>query len=149
MYKYVVGIHNFDESLSTIVRDKLILPDYEKMLKLLKPWSENVNPNCNTTNRVNSLHSDQINHILILLSQTERHIGTIYSHRNQFSIAESHLQQAVSYARLYGGTEEKRTFRKGDIYEGTEEKRIETLCRALQMFYELRTRQGIYIYRYT
>jgi hypothetical protein len=44
-------------------------------------------------------------------------------HRSQFHLVETHCQRGLSYARLY---------------EGTEDKKTDLLCGALRIFYHLR-----------
>jgi hypothetical protein len=97
IYSSLINIHEQDTSLSMIDCDNMGLPYYEKMLEILKPWSLCVD--LDAANGVDVLNKDQINEILNLSSITERNVGLIYQHRNQFIIAENHCQRALSCAR--------------------------------------------------
>jgi tetratricopeptide (TPR) repeat protein len=82
-----------------------------------------------STSLRDSLSGDQINHILLELSATEQYLASIYSHRNQFDLADSYWQQALSHVRLY---------------EGEEEKKTDILCTALSGYCDLQLTQGNY-----
>jgi tetratricopeptide (TPR) repeat protein len=56
-------------------------------------------------------------------------MAIIYTHRNQFDLAENHCEQAISHAKLYDGEEEKNTV---------------LVCWALSTFCRLRMLQGNY-----
>jgi tetratricopeptide (TPR) repeat protein len=127
IYSYLVSIYNNDESLSVIVRDNLTFPYLEKMLDILRPWSTYLD--LNRPSHIGSLDKDQINHTLMLFSQTERNMAEICTDRNQFDRAEKHSQQALSYAKLF---------------EGKEEDKADVVCSALKTFYELRRDRGNY-----
>jgi tetratricopeptide (TPR) repeat protein len=68
--------------------------------------------------------------LLGLLSTAERNIGIIHRHRNEFELAESYCQQALSHARLYKG----KTENKSDL-----------LCIALRTLHDLRGIQSNFI----
>jgi tetratricopeptide (TPR) repeat protein len=124
----LVNVYLADESLSLKDSNNFQFPYYEKMLDLLSPWSSKLDSN--STSQINSLDRDQINFVSCFLSTTERNIAIILRQRNEFELAESYCQQALSHARLY---------------EGTEEKKIDILCSALTAYYELRSFQGKYV----
>jgi hypothetical protein len=75
------------------------------------------------------MSKDQANEILELSIIIENNIAICYLHRNQFNLVETHGQRGLSYARLY---------------EGTEDKKTDLLCRALRVFYNLRMSEGNY-----
>jgi tetratricopeptide (TPR) repeat protein len=128
IYYNLVNVNSTDESLSMIDSNNLRLPYHEKMLDLLTPWSLKLDSN--STSRIDSLDKDQINFVLFSLSTTERNIAIILRRKNEFVLAESHCQQALSHARLY---------------EGGEEDKIDLVCSALTAYYNLRAFQGNYI----
>jgi hypothetical protein len=68
------------------------------MLELLRTWSININLD-------NGLDGNQINLILMRLSVVEQRISNVQRDRNQFTLADIHLQNALSYARRYDGEE--------------------------------------------
>jgi tetratricopeptide (TPR) repeat protein len=125
MYVYLTSVYKDDESLSTMDRDNLTFPYYEKMLELLRPWS--VYLDLNSASHTGSLDKDQINNTLFLLTQTEWDIARFYTRKSQFDRAENHCQQALSYARMY---------------QGEEEQKNSLLCNALSLFYILRRDEG-------
>jgi tetratricopeptide (TPR) repeat protein len=107
IYNDTVVIHKEDESLSTMARDNLVFPYYEKMLELLRPWSAYLDSN--RTSQIDSLDEDQIQFTLVYFTQIERNMGAIYKRRNEFNLAEDHCQRALTYARLFVGEEELKT----------------------------------------
>jgi tetratricopeptide (TPR) repeat protein len=127
MYLDINSVFCDDKSLSIIDCDGLTFSYQEKMLELLRPWSAYLD--LNSTSHIDTLDKDQINHTLLCFSQIENNMGSIYTQRNQFDLAESHCQQALSYARLF---------------EGIEEDKTDLLCRTLEIFYTLRRNQGKY-----
>jgi tetratricopeptide (TPR) repeat protein len=127
IYKKLIPIFNGDKSLSLVVRSNLRLSYLEKVLDLLRPWS--VNFNINATSHLDNLNKDQIGCLLTLLSQSERSVGLIYMSRKQFEEAQDHCQSALSYTRLYVGTEEN----KADL-----------LCSALKLNIQLQRVEGNY-----
>jgi tetratricopeptide (TPR) repeat protein len=127
IYSNITSAYARDDSLSIIARDDLIFPYLEKQLDLLRPWSAYVD--LDSTSLRGSLSGDQINHILMALSDTERQIASSYSHRNEFDLAANYSQQALSHARLY---------------EGEEEVKTDLLCTALSVYCELQLKQGKY-----
>jgi hypothetical protein len=62
LYGTLVVAYQNNKSLKLIARDNLIFLYYEKMLDLLRHWSEYVD--FNSTSLRNSLTGDQINHII-------------------------------------------------------------------------------------
>jgi tetratricopeptide (TPR) repeat protein len=68
--------------------------------------------------------------VLYFLSTTERNIAIILKLKNEFILAESYCQQALSNAKLY---------------EGTEEKKTDLVCDALRALYDTSAFQGNYI----
>jgi tetratricopeptide (TPR) repeat protein len=107
IYVDLISVYGEDESLSTMARDNLVFPYYEKMLELLRPWSTYLDSN--RTIQIDSLDEGQINHTLVCFTQIERNIGGIYKGRNEFKLAEDYCQRALTYARLFEGEEETKT----------------------------------------
>jgi hypothetical protein len=128
IYCNLVDVYSTDESLSMIDRDNFQFPYYKKRLDLLKPWSSKLDSN--PTSQVDSLDKYQMDFLLRLLSTTESNIGMIFRRRNEFELAESYCQQALSHARLYQGTEEDKT---------------DLVCSALTACYNLRAFQENYV----
>jgi tetratricopeptide (TPR) repeat protein len=128
IYRELVDVYLTDESLSVIDSYNFQFPCYEKILDLLRPWSSNLDSN--STSQIDNLDKDQINHILYLLSTMERNIGMILTHRNEFELAESYCQQALSHARLSKCKEEN----KADL-----------ICGALRALCDLRGIQSNFI----
>jgi tetratricopeptide (TPR) repeat protein len=116
LYAILIKIYQKNELLSMRTRDSLCLPLYMKILDQINPWFR----------RIGSLNKDQINHLLYVLSQMECNVGMIYKDENKLSEAEPYCLRALSYARRY---------------ESTEEKKAQLLCKALKTFYDLRTLQ--------
>jgi tetratricopeptide (TPR) repeat protein len=116
-----------DKSLSMVSGCNLRFPLYEKMLDLLRPWSDNLDSN--STGRIDSMTKDQMNEILMLSAEVENDLATIHMNRSQFNLVETHCQRGLSYARLY---------------EGTEDKKADLLCGVLQTFIMLRSNEGNY-----
>jgi tetratricopeptide (TPR) repeat protein len=96
-----------EKSLSVMDFENMILPYYEKILELLKPWSLCVD--LDAVNRVDILNKDQINEILELLSITEQNLAVIHTNKSQFVIAENHYKRALSFARRYNEEGETKT----------------------------------------
>jgi tetratricopeptide (TPR) repeat protein len=105
-------------------RDSLTFPLYRKILDQINPWFTRLD--LISTSRSESLNKNRINHMLFVLSQMERDIGIICKHENKFSEAENYYLRALSYARRY---------------ESTEEKKAELICKALKSLYDLRAQQ--------
>jgi tetratricopeptide (TPR) repeat protein len=125
IYSALAGCYQDDESLSIINSINLRLPLYEKILNLLRPWSADLNPS--STGRIDSMTKDQKNEIFYLSSIVETDVATVYIIRSQFNLVETHGQRSLYYARLY---------------EGTEEKKTNLLCGAFLTFYNLRNSEG-------
>lgn len=96
-----------DESLGLRSQERMILPYLEKTLDLALPWLASID--LDETSCVTRLNKDQINKILELCSRTEKRIALLYTHMNQFNLAEPHFQKALSYGRRYDREEEMRT----------------------------------------
>jgi tetratricopeptide (TPR) repeat protein len=128
IYGDLVDVYSTDESLSMIDSDNLRFPHLEKILDLLRPWSLKLD--LNSTSQIDNPDKYQINIILHLLSSTEHDIGIILRQRNQFELAESFCQQALSHARLYKGKEEYKT---------------DLVCSALRVLYDIRVFQKNYV----
>jgi hypothetical protein len=120
LYGELVTVYLADESLSMIDSYNFQFPYYEKMLDLSRPWSLKLDSN--QASQIDNLDENQINIILYLLSTTERNMGITLRQRNEFELAESYCQQALSHARLY---------------EGTEEDKVDLLCDALKAIYDI------------
>jgi hypothetical protein len=104
-YDFIRSSEN-DKSVSLIVKDKKILPYYEKMLSILRPWSAYLD--LNSTSRVVKLHKDQIDDIVFVFSNAHVAIASIHAQVSEFDLAEHHCQQALKYSKLYDGEEEKK-----------------------------------------
>jgi hypothetical protein len=107
MYMDLIDVLQNSKLLSMVAFDNLTFPCYQKMLMLLRPWSSYLDLNC--TSHTDSLDKDQIDHIIYYFALVESNIGVIHQHRNEFLLAEDHLQRALSYARMYEGEEEVKT----------------------------------------
>jgi tetratricopeptide (TPR) repeat protein len=127
IYKVLISVYDSDESLGVIARDGLKFPYYEKMLDLLRPWSASIN--LNSTSLRDSLTGDKINYILNISSTIECNTAFVHLHRNQFDLANSCCQRALSHARLY---------------EGEEEVKTQLLCQALTVYGKLQADEGKY-----
>jgi hypothetical protein len=128
LYCNLVEVYSTVESLSMTDSDNILFPYYEKMLDLLRPWSLKLDSN--QTSQIDNLDKYQINVILYLLSSTEHDFGMIFRQRNEFELAGSYFQQALSHARLY---------------EGKEEDKTDLICGALRVLYDLRGIQSNFI----
>jgi tetratricopeptide (TPR) repeat protein len=104
IYNDILNCYFKDKSLSLASRDDLVIPYYEKMLDLLRPWSKYFD--LNYTSGMDNLDREQINHLLRLSSQVECQVGESYRHQNKFDLSENHCQLGISYARLYEGNKE-------------------------------------------
>jgi hypothetical protein len=101
IYRALRSICEKDGLLSAIVQ--------EKMLDIVRPWSTSINLNFTCPSLSDSLTGDQINYILGVSSTIESDIALVHLHRNQFDLADSCSQRALSHARLYDGEEETKT----------------------------------------
>jgi hypothetical protein len=110
-----ISIYDEDASSSRIDFDDLAFPHMVKILGLLKPWS--VYFDSNSPSRIDNLSKAQNNEMSKTLRTTERQIYSMYSRRNQITLADSHCEKAVTYGRL--------------LYEGIEEKETDLLCKVL------------------
>jgi hypothetical protein len=117
----LANLYIADESLGMIGRNDLRFPLYEKMLDLLRPWSADLNSD--STVRIDSMTENQMNEISYQSSSIEIAIAIIHMQRSNFNLVEIHCQRGLSHARLY---------------EGTEDKKTDLLCKALNTFYRLR-----------
>jgi tetratricopeptide (TPR) repeat protein len=122
IHERVIAIYLKDTSLSQIQCDSLALPHSLKTVELLRPWSISLDSDA-------SLDKEQINFILILLSDSERIISDIRTSKKQFSLAEDHLKRALSYVKRY---------------EGEAKEKTERLLSVLKDYCNLRGRQGDY-----
>jgi tetratricopeptide (TPR) repeat protein len=129
IYNELISIYisDNDNSLSMMIRNNLSFPYLEKVIDLLTPWSEHLD--MKSTRRIGSLDKGQSNLILMLLSVTDGNIAAIHRARNEYDLAESHYQRALTCARLY---------------EGEEVEKTELLCRILRFITKLRAAQGNY-----
>jgi hypothetical protein len=92
----------YGRSLSEMLIDNLRLPHVEKMLEILRLWSVRLESHEN-------LDRDQTNLILKLSADAERRLASIYMNRFQFSLAEDHLNLALSHTRQYDEEGEEKT----------------------------------------
>jgi hypothetical protein len=100
IYRNLNDVYSEDTSLSVIEHDNIILPNCEKMLEIMMPWSLSLD--LDAAHRVDYyLTKDLIDYILEVLSYIERNIAKVYMNRNQFTVSEYHCQRAISYARRY------------------------------------------------
>jgi tetratricopeptide (TPR) repeat protein len=107
VYVRLINVYDDDKSLSSIMEDNMVLPYLEKMLELLIPWFISID--LDDTSCVERLNKDHINVILDLSSSAKKKMAFIFVQRNEFSLAESHCHEALSYARRYDGKEEQKT----------------------------------------
>ncbi len=94
IYGKLMKVYSTDESLSMIDRDNFQFPYYQSMLDLLRPWSAKLETN--STSRDGCLDKDQINRTILLSSHTKQKVALIYLNRNEFNMAVSYSQQALS-----------------------------------------------------
>jgi tetratricopeptide (TPR) repeat protein len=125
IYDSLIGIYRDDESLSLIMKDNMMLPHLEKMLNLLRPWSALIDSD--DTCCLEVLDKYQVNIVTSYLSRTESEMAFLLMRRNEYSLAESHCNLALSYARRDDGAEEEKT---------------SLLFDALTAYSNLRSRQG-------
>lgn len=123
IYGKMVKVHEDDESQSVLACCNMLYPIQVEMFDLLKPWSAWLN----STPRSELIDRGHINDLLLILSENERNMSVVLMHRNQYNLADSHCQRALTYARQY----EDGAGEKGD-----------QLCRVLKSFHELRYAQG-------
>jgi hypothetical protein len=116
-----------DESLCMVSGSDLHFPLYEKMLDLLGLWSADLDSK--STARIDSMTDDQMNEILMRSAEVENNIAIIHIQRSHFNLVETHCQRGLFYARLY---------------EGTEDKKTGFLCAALRTFSDLQSLEGNY-----
>jgi tetratricopeptide (TPR) repeat protein len=128
LYRNLVDVYLADESLNMIDSDHFQFPYLEKILDLLRPWSLKLDSN--STSQIDKLDKVQIKLVSFFLSTTERNIAIILRRRNEFVLAESYCQQALSHSRLY---------------EGTEEDKTDLVCSVLTANYNLRAFQQNYV----
>jgi tetratricopeptide (TPR) repeat protein len=114
IYSRLIGVYADDESLSIIIRDNMVTPYFEKMRQLLMPWSILINSD--VTNVKDILNKDDANLVLGLLSNNDGDWANIRIHRNEFNLAESHCQHALSSAKRYDGEVEEMTSLLRDAY---------------------------------
>jgi tetratricopeptide (TPR) repeat protein len=127
IYKNLIDCYTEDESLGMVSSNDLKFPLYENILDLLRPWSAYFDSN--STGRIDSMTKDQMNEISYQSSSIEIRIAIIHMQRSQFNLVETHCQRGLSHARLY---------------EGTEDKKTDLLCGDLRTFYRLRKSEGNY-----
>jgi tetratricopeptide (TPR) repeat protein len=125
IYSCLINVYTDNKSLGVIDCNNIVLPYYEKMLEILKPWSLCLD--LDTANRVDSLNNDQIEEILESSSEIEQSLGTIYEYKNEFITSESHFQRAISYA--------KRCSEEGET-------KTTLLLKALESYSQFRITQG-------
>jgi hypothetical protein len=75
-------MYSSDESSSTIDNDNVCFPYLEKMLEFLRLWSTYLD--MDSTSRIENLNNEQIAHLLMMLSETEYHIGLLYTRKSRF-----------------------------------------------------------------
>jgi hypothetical protein len=119
LYQKMSEIHENDKSLSTLSCGNKLYPIYVQKLDLLKPWSTYLY----STNRIDIIDNSQVNDLLFILSESERNMGVVQTHRNFHDLAEKHFKRAITFARRYD---------EGEL------KNADQLCCCLQSFYELR-----------
>jgi hypothetical protein len=111
LHRSFTEIHIGDRSLNTVHYDNLILAHHESILDILRPWSISLDSG-------DDLDRDQKNLVLQLSANAERNISDAQRDRNQFVLAEDHLDRAYSYARRYEGEGEEKTSMLLNILNG-------------------------------
>jgi tetratricopeptide (TPR) repeat protein len=99
IYKKLINTYIKDKSRGVMDRDNMTLPYHEKMLEVLKPWSQCLN--LDVASRVDSLSTDQFDEILYLLSETEKEVARVYMNRGLLDISDNCCKRALFYARGY------------------------------------------------
>jgi tetratricopeptide (TPR) repeat protein len=100
IYIRLGNIYAHDESLSTTVQDNAMLPYLEKRLQLLMRWSVLIDAEDTSCKW-------KINTLIYRLSETERCIARVHTHRTDFHLAENHYRKALSYSKRYNGSEDQ------------------------------------------
>jgi hypothetical protein len=114
IYSRLIGVYFNDQSLSTIIKNSMVTPYLEKVRQLLIPWSILIDSD--DTNVTNVINKDETNTVLRTLCDNESNIASIHIHRNEFNLAESHCQCALSSAKRYDGeVEQKNLYSKSCI----------------------------------
>jgi hypothetical protein len=104
IYRDLINCIMVDKSLSLLQMHDMGLPYNHSVLDILRPWSAYITDLEGTVQREGlDLDSSNVDHILLEYSETEQDMAKIYTHRNQFDIAEGCCQRALSYARQYKG----------------------------------------------
>eukprot|EP00596_Hydrurales_sp_CCMP1899_P006824 CAMPEP_0119035792 /NCGR_PEP_ID=MMETSP1177-20130426/3018_1 /TAXON_ID=2985 /ORGANISM="Ochromonas sp, Strain CCMP1899" /LENGTH=395 /DNA_ID=CAMNT_0006994563 /DNA_START=262 /DNA_END=1449 /DNA_ORIENTATION=+ len=99
IYLDLINLYVDDQGLGLFNRANLNFPYFQKMLRILRPW----------TACLDSLDRKQKSIIVTLSSHAERRVGSIYVNRNEFHLGEIHCQRAITYARQHEGEEEEKT----------------------------------------
>jgi hypothetical protein len=102
--------------LGLLICANLTFPYFQKMLRILKPWSA-----C-----LDTLDRKQKSIIVTYSSRIERQVGSIHVNRNEFQLGDIHCQRAMRQ------------------HEGEEEEKINTLYSALRICHDLQMAQGKY-----
>jgi hypothetical protein len=121
-------LHEIDSHVAVIYKDcnKLSAKDQDdgrfpylvKSLDLLGPWifSLNLIPwlmnDSDSTEQIDSLDKDEINHLLEELSHTEYALFLVCIDRNWLEKAEEHIKRCVNYSRTLLIDGEKKTIMK-------------------------------------
>jgi hypothetical protein len=122
IYDSLIRIYDDYISLDQMNKDIMILPLHEKRLELLAPWSVDSDDSiC-----IERLNKGQTNAILLMSSVIKNEIAFLFTRRNKFNLAESHCDEALSYARRY---------------DGEEEDKATLLCSAFTAYSDLRKKQ--------
>jgi hypothetical protein len=119
-----------DTSLGRIVQANNMIPYVEKQLEVLTPWSVLIDSDCH----IDSLNKDEINQVLILLSDSARVLASLYLKKEEFNASEVYCKRALSYASKYEGKLEEKTTQLC--------RKTTQLCRNYTAYYNLRMRQA-------
>jgi hypothetical protein len=105
----LVDIYLCDESLSMMIKNDMMLRFLKMRVELLMPWYDNIS-------RMTQSSKEEINHVYLLLTTTDTRIAVIYTHRNDFNLAETYCKKALSNAKKFDGEEEQKTINLHDAF---------------------------------
>jgi hypothetical protein len=93
----LMNIYHDNHSLSSKIRDDMMLPYLERSLSILNPWLV----------RINSLNEEQKEILFQQLTSIEENLAVIATNRNQLDLAEVHCQRCLAYSKRLKGKEKR------------------------------------------
>jgi hypothetical protein len=107
IYSLLIDVYANDHSLSIIIKHNMVTPYLEKMRQLIIPWSILIDSD--EINLTDVIDKDEINIVLRVLCDNVINMANIHTHRDDYILAESHCQYALSSAKRYDGEVEEKT----------------------------------------